>query len=393
MIRRLTVSNFRSLGEDVAIDLDRLTVLVGPNASGKSSVLDALQFLGDAVTTGLAAAMSERGGFNAFARGEPGRPGRPRDVAIRVDLELEHGAAHFALRLGDREGPVVLHESASVRTATHTKSFEFDDGVFRRLPRGVRPAPPTTQLTLSILGDDPAFRPLRDALAGIATCSPVAASVAEVRRREHRPRMTAAGSGWAEALESVLPGWKGDLVAALARLTGDVTDVQVRAAGDHPIVVFTHATGPGAASELYAAQESDGTLRVAAILTALFQPHSLLCVEEPEQTVHPGALAVLWDFLAECAQCRNQVIVTTHSPDFLDLVPPQSVRIVSRDGGVSGVRPMSPNETGMVRDRLVSVGGFVRMGGLGGGWADQVAEEPPPPPSRPRRTGRRGRGR
>ncbi len=45
MITSLTVSNYRSLGENVRIEFGQLTVLVGPNGSGKSNVLDALRFV------------------------------------------------------------------------------------------------------------------------------------------------------------------------------------------------------------------------------------------------------------------------------------------------------------------------------------------------------------
>jgi AAA15 family ATPase/GTPase len=40
MIEALTVSNYRSLGEEVRIDLEDFTALVGPNGSGKSNVVD-----------------------------------------------------------------------------------------------------------------------------------------------------------------------------------------------------------------------------------------------------------------------------------------------------------------------------------------------------------------
>ena len=61
-------------------------------------------------------------------------------------------------------------------------------------------------------------------------------------------------------------------------------------------------------------QESDGTLRMLAMLTILYQdpPQFLVGLEEPELAIHPGAMAVLADTIKE-ASLRGQVVVTTHS--------------------------------------------------------------------------------
>lgn len=64
---------------------------------------------------------------------------------------------------------------------------------------------------------------------------------------------------------------------------------------------------------------SDGTLRVLGRITAVFQrPRpSLLVIEEPEASIHPGALGSILDVLRFASRCM-QVVVTTHSPDILD---------------------------------------------------------------------------
>src|SRR5437588_6618981 len=59
MIRRLQASNFRCL-QDVSQELNAFEVLVGPNASGKTTFLDLLGFLSDMFSLGLDAAVEKR---------------------------------------------------------------------------------------------------------------------------------------------------------------------------------------------------------------------------------------------------------------------------------------------------------------------------------------------
>lgn len=59
MIRRIQARNFCCL-RFADVSLDRFHVLVGPNASGKSTLLDVISFLGDMVSEGLEAAVEKR---------------------------------------------------------------------------------------------------------------------------------------------------------------------------------------------------------------------------------------------------------------------------------------------------------------------------------------------
>jgi predicted ATPase len=79
---------------------------------------------------------------------------------------------------------------------------------------------------------------------------------------------------------------------------------------------------------------SDGTLKMLAYLVVLHDPNppSFIGVEEPENFLHPRLLPELAE---ECrkATTRSQLLVTTHSPFFLDVVRPKEVRVLYRDEG------------------------------------------------------------
>ena len=88
---------------------------------------------------------------------------------------------------------------------------------------------------------------------------------------------------------------------------------------------------------------SDGTLKMLAYLTLLHDPAPprLIGVEEPENFLHPRLLPELAE---ECraASERTQMLVTTHSPFFLNATRSREVRVLWRDGeGYTQVRRVS----------------------------------------------------
>lgn len=179
--------------------------------------------------------------------------------------------------------------------------------------------------------------------------------------------MTATGDNWASTLASMnKTSWGGELLDGLGRIAGDIDDYRVAHAGGFLIPEFRHGVdASGHERWLGAAQESDGTLRVAAILTALFQEPapSLLGFEEPELAVHPGAIPVLFDFFKE-ATTRSQILLTTHSPDLLDLLSIDDIRVVERRDGATAVSRVEGRQRELVRKRLMSASDLLHAEGL-----------------------------
>lgn len=114
-----------------------------------------------------------------------------------------------------------------------------------------------------------------------------------------------------------------------------------------------------------AIQLSDGTLRVFGLLLALYQVPAprLLLIEEPEQNVQPGVLAVLADAFKE-ASTRTQIIVTTHSPNFVDHFSPEEVRVTSSRRGATVIAPIKAAQKHAVQKHLLSLSEFMLAEGL-----------------------------
>lgn len=368
MIKRLSVSNYRSLGENVTIELGRFTALVGPNGSGKSSILDALRFLADAMHLGLLGAVNAR--LNQTGPVLRWGGGHPRRLRIHLELDLAPGSqALYSLELlvGEDADYRIASEEAQIRSGQETAGYRIGNGRFLEGLAGITVPIDERTLALPILGGDARFQSLLEFLKQIAVYAISPESLRIPQRYSPFKPLDRHGSNWASILrDQPEEAWKPELVSALQQLTGNVEDIRISEAASYVAVEFLHRDSVSGRSQWFdAARESDGTLRMAGILTALLQepPLPVVGIEEPELTVHPGAIPLLHDFLQQSSR-RSQILVTTHSPELLDLVDVEDVRVVSRGPGGTTVAPMAREQKAAVRERLLTLGEVLRSEGL-----------------------------
>jgi predicted ATPase len=116
---------------------------------------------------------------------------------------------------------------------------------------------------------------------------------------------------------------------------------------------------------------SDGTLRALGILTAVYQrpAPSVMVIEEPEATIHPGALGAILDLLRYASR-KLQIVVTTHSPEVLDAkwIEARHLRIVTWHEGATRVTSVSESAKQALQTHLMGAGELLRSDAL----------EPPP---------------
>jgi predicted ATPase len=375
MITRLHVKNYRSVGERAELDLGRLTALVGPNGAGKSNLADALRFIADCMRMPLSSALAERGGIRAVlhAGADP-----TSGLELRVDVENELGGGWWSVTIVPENGHGgfrVEREEAAWRP-TPSDSHARDPFRFLRAPEGWEGPPgyvpmalPPTDLALLHHGAQGLLAPLVGELRSMAVYAIFPNTLRAPQAPNPSEPMSSGGENWASTLAALdRSAWGAELMAALGRLVGDIDDYEVTDVGGRYLIPrFRHrVTGERETPRwLAAAQESDGTLRLAGILTALFQQPSpsLLGFEEPELAIHPGAIPVLYDFIAE-ASVRSQILLTTHSPDLLDLLPLDDVRVVDRRGGATTVARVDPRQRDLVKKRLLSASEILHAEGL-----------------------------
>jgi predicted ATPase len=366
MIERLSVSNYRSLGRDVDLELGSFTALVGPNGSGKSNLVDVLRFVSDCMHMGLSGAITHRSGIGAVRRWQDSP--LLYDTTIGLQLLVNGQRAHYSFVLGgDRSEYRVDEEEASVWSGTEHFQFRVKRGKWVAGPQGLAPSLDETNLALPLIGGDARFQPLVQALQRISVYSIFPDTLRGPQKYSPIKPMDGHGSNWASILkDQPVRSWKPELISALQKLTGDIEDIKVSQAASYLVVQFRHTSKSEKKPKWFdAAQESDGTLRVAGIVTALLQepPVPVLAIEEPELTVHPGAIPLLYDFLKQASR-RSQVLVTTHSPELLDQMEAEDVRVVVRGPKGTTVAPMEASQREAVREGLLTLGDVLRTEGL-----------------------------
>ncbi|MCH7843744.1 MAG: AAA family ATPase [Chloroflexi bacterium] len=416
-ITKVWAENFRSI-ENLNLDLDALTVLVGPNASGKSNIVDILRFVADATKNGLDSALTSRRGDHVARR----TTSRRRHTDVTVGVSVVSGTStvdyEFVVRLFKDARYEVIREEARLSFPESDENdlyIEIKKGVLS-LPRSQRPK------GMSLKDFDSITKRFRSSASDASVGSTVTnldfpfrsflamfnlfdTDDGEESFRAHMSQIRAMGAAsdflknmrfyhifpdslrepqllsskyplqeHGENLASVLADMKGkksphmeELIKVLGQVVPGVKDVSVTRAGGHLVISIQHQEGNASGKGIWldASQESDGTLRTLGLLAALFQDPTpaFITIEEPELTIHPGALSIIADLIVETSH-RASLLVTTHSPELLDSLPIDSIRSVGAELGCTQVGPVALHQKTAVLEGLFSPGELHRIEGL-----------------------------
>lgn len=371
MIHRLQVKNYRSLA-DIDITLEPLTVFVGHNGSGKSNLVDVLRFVQDALRLGLDAAIVNRHGMSVLRRWSD--KGRAYNIEITLDIRTESVTGSYSFTLGsERRGEYrVKRETALLNQLAEksTLSFETYNSKWRQKPKGIAPKLDNSTLILPLLAHTAPYKNFYEFIAGMSFYNIFPNSLAEPQKPANPYPLNEHGINLASALRDIQRNSKDknthkNLVQSIQRVMPDIVDFQVSQIGGYLLTKIRRAIVDQKRAMFELSQESDGTLRMLGILTALHQtpPRTLIALEEPELTIHPGVLHLLWDEIEDAAKA-SQVILTTHSPDLLDLCDADSLRVVEKIDGLTQVDKVDDIQRQAIKERLFTAGQLLRAQGL-----------------------------
>jgi predicted ATPase len=348
-VESLRVENYRALRSIELGGITPLTVLLGPNGSGKSTVFDVFNFLSECFTLGLRNAWDKRGRFRELrSRGASG----PIVFEIRYREAPGLEPATYHLEIDERQGaPVVAREWLKWRRVARNvagapyRILSFRDGAGWVIS-GEQPAPSDTKVKERL--DDPdllavstlgrlARNPRVGALHRFITDWYVSyLSMDDARGQPEagaQERLSKTGDNLANVVQFLKERHADRLDEVFRRLgkrVPRIDSVLTKAMPDGRLLL-TIKDAPFE-EPILARFASDGTLKMLAYLIVLLDPNppDFIGIEEPENFLHPRLLPGLAE---ECraATERSQLLVTTHSPFFLNGVRPEEVRVLHRN--------------------------------------------------------------
>jgi predicted ATPase len=137
--------------------------------------------------------------------------------------------------------------------------------------------------------------------------------------------------------------------------------------GKKVTIEFTQGWSEGKQVSFEAYSMSDGTLRALGLLLAVFQVRkpSLIFIDEPETSIHPGAAGAILDTLRHAASTM-QVVVSTQSPEILDAkwIEDKNIRSVVWREGATHVEEIPENAKRALRAHLMGAGELFRSEAL-----------------------------
>ncbi|MBK8238803.1 MAG: AAA family ATPase [Deltaproteobacteria bacterium] len=404
-VEYLKIENYRALRSVELDDITPLTVLLGPNGSGKSTIFDVFNFLSECFAIGLRKAWDKRGRFRELrTRGSRA----PILIELRYRETPDAEPSSYRIEIDEVDGnPVVVREYLKFRrVARGVPGAPYMILSFRN-GRGwaiAGPSPGPTDKKLKERLDEPDMLAV-STLGRLAKHPRVAAlrrfisdwyvsylSVDDARgipEAGAQDRLSKTGDNLANVVQHLQeqhPGQLLEIFKILARRVPQLEKVVAEQLPDGRLML--RMKDAPFDDPILAKFASDGTLKMLAYLVVLHDPMppQFIGIEEPENFLHPR---LLLDLAEECraASERAQLLVTTHSPFFVDGLRAGELRILYRN---------SAGHTNIVRASDVpGVPNFIEAGAvLGQLWMEGHLDVRDTPIRGMRRTsrGRRGRG-
>ncbi len=384
MIKQFRVQNYKAL-RDVTLSLTPIHVLIGPNDSGKTSLIEAIAALCRSVDYPLPQAFVGRwdGADLVFAREVSRIVGLGvREIYEGGGVKLSYGIrvrfSQFGhdpklvderIHLGDQIWSLVDH----VKNQSNQTSIQQ----IHRHVEHVR-----NWLTPNVGNSDQhVITSIHDEISGVQIYRWNARLLSLPCALEENSRfaMQASGFGLARVLDAILgydiPRFQ-KLESRFKQLFPSITALRILSTGgyrtqpteDEFVPILTREPGKGIFvrfhghdADVPATHLSEGVLLMLAYLAILYSPEPprLLLIEEPENGIHPKrlqeVLAILRQLVSE--QQHTQIILTTHSPYVLDSFQPEEVTLCRKDAdGAVSVRRLSESKTVREQIDLFSLG-------------------------------------
>lgn len=345
-IEYLRIKNYRALQDLELKNISPLTVFLGPNGSGKSTIFDVFAFLSECFLLGLRKAWDRRGRFKELrTRGTEGPI--VFEIKYRESPDLPLVTYHLAIN-EEQKGPYVAEEWLKWKRGSWGSPFTFLD--FRKgagqvvtgeMPdekdvRGDEQLDSPEMLAVNTLGQfakHPRVSALRRFITGWYLSYLTADSTRGIPEAGPQERLSPKGDNLPNVIQFLKEQHVdrlNQILNTLSRRVPRLEKVETQLLADGRLLL--QIKDAPFARPILARFASDGTLKMLAYLTVLYDPDppQLIGIEEPENHLHPRLLPELAE---ECrmASARSQLMITTHSPFFVNGLRPKELWVLYRD--------------------------------------------------------------
>ncbi len=376
ILEGIQIQNYRAL-RDVTLGktlyereqdaLPRLVTIIGANGSGKSSLVDALGFLGDCLAEGVEAACDKphRGGFERMRTQGSTEPikfeirfkdtpvARPMSYSLHIDCDTRGRAEVVYERIRQRRKGQTYGQPYSFLELSKgqgyawsgTEGFELGTGSGKdtavetegteRVPIKMKDRQVLGIATVGTLANHDRTVAFRDFLSGwyLSYFVPeLARNPSQAGADPHLDRRGENLSRYLQFVQRANPEGFREMLDRIAKKIPGITNIEPTTEKDRRLVLEFSAKG--FPDPFYQQDMSDGTLKMLAYLLLMEDPSPapLIGIEEPENGLHHQLLATLaQEFKEYASKARGpQILITTHAPNFVDALTPKEVWILDK---------------------------------------------------------------
>ena len=356
----IRIKNYRLFKSLEINHIPEFCVIIGANGTGKSTLFDVFEFLRDALKNNIRQALQVRGGFNeVVTRGQ-----EQEDIEIELKFRMEilgnERLVTYILIVGqEKRRPVVKREILRYKRGEHGQPFHFIDfqngkgyaiineEYFSQADEDLKPQEQQLEssdiLAIKGLGQFQRFKAASALRSFIENWHVSDFHISEARGSKdalYAEHLSPTGDNMAVFAQYIYQEHPEIFEQILQRMKERVPGIsQVKAKNTEDgrlILKFQEEAFKDPFIDRYV---SDGTMKMFAYLLLLFdpKPHPLLCVEEPENQLYPSLLHELAEEFASYAHRGGQVFVSTHSPEFLNAVPLESIFWLTKEQGITKI--------------------------------------------------------
>ena len=363
-IETIRIKNFKALRDVEITNIPAYCVFVGRNGTGKSTLFRVFAFLKNCLDKNVRMALNMEGGRNGLkevlSRGHE-KEDLEIEIQFRLDIAGTHRLVTYRLEIGETpdKGTIVKREILRYKRGRHGSPFHFIDfshGEGYAINNEEEFDKPDSELTRESQKLD---SPETLAIKGLGQFERFKAASAfrQLIENWHISDFhisSARGDKEEDAAEHLSPS--GDNLPSMARYLYEkhraafdsikqrmqervpgVTDIAVTVTEDGRLLMRYR---DGAFVDPFIDKNvSDGTIKMFAYLVLLAdpKPHPILCVEEPENQLYPELMVVLAEEFQQYAERGGQVFVSSHSPNFLNAVPLESIYWLEKENGETSI--------------------------------------------------------